>query len=113
MLDNEIQMNNQIPYGMQTMSTNGVPMEAGQGAEAIKKGVDNSYLSNRVKQSEENSALLPAATLATWYGLSRGMDVFNKRTNNEYEKTAFGKLGRFGDCLTEKVSNSTLAKSSF
>lgn len=113
MLDNEIQMNNQIPYGMQTMSTNGVPMEAGQGAEAIKKGVDNSYLSNRVKQSEENSALLPAATLATWYGLSRGMDVFNKRTNNEYEKTAFGKLGRFGDWLTEKVSNSKLAKSSF
>ncbi len=112
MLDNELYMNNQIPYGMQTTSVNGVPMQ-GPGAEAIKKGVDNSYLSNRVKQSEENGALVPAATLATWYAISRGMDVFNKSCNKEYEKTAFGKLGRFGDWLTEKVTNSSLAKSNF
>lgn len=112
MLENDLQANRQIPYGMQTINTNGVPM-SGPGSEAIKKSVDNSYLSNRVKQSEENGALVPAATLATWYALSRGMDVFNKSSNKEYEKTAFGKLGRFGDWLTEKVSNSKLAKSNF
>lgn len=112
MLENDLQANKQIPYGMQTVNTNGVPM-SGPGGEAIKKSVDNSYLSNRVKQSEENSALLPAATLATWYGLSRGMDVFNKRCNTDYEKTPFGKVGKFGDWLTDKVKGSKLAKSSF
>lgn len=112
MLENDLQANKQIPYGMQTVNTNGVPM-SGPGGEAIKKSVDNSYLSNRVKQSEENSALLPAATLATWYGLSRGMDVFNKRCNTDYEKTPFGKIGKFGDWLTDKVKGSKLAKSSF
>ena len=70
MLENDLQANRQIPYGMQTINTNGVPM-SGPGGEAIKKSVDNSYLSNRVKQSEENGALVPAATLATWYALSR------------------------------------------
>ena len=112
MLENDLQANKQIPYGMQTVNTNGVPM-SGPGGEAIKKSVDNSYLSNRVKQSEENSALLPAATLATWYGLSRGMDVFNKRCNTDYEKTPFGKVGKFGDWLTDKIKGSKLAKSSF
>lgn len=111
MLDNDLQLNNQIPYGMNTVSVNGVPMEAGAGTEAIKKGVDNSYLAKRVKNSEEYSNLLPAATLATWYGISKGMDVFNRKCNAEYDKTPLAKVGRFGDWLTEKVSGSRFAKS--
>lgn len=113
MLDKELQLNSQIPYGMTPIGGNAVPMEAGAGAEAIKKGVDNSYLSKRVKHSEENSNLLPAATLATWLAIAKGMDVFNKKCDVDYEKTPLGKVGRFGDWLTEKVTGSRLAKSSF
>jgi len=113
MLDNDLQFNKQPVYGMQSGLSDGIPMQAGIEAEALKKSVDNSYLSKRVKQSEENSALLPAATLATWYGISQGMDVFNRKCNLDYEKTPMGRFGALGDKITARIKGSTLAQSGF
>ena len=112
MLENDLQLNkNNIPYGMSNSTGNGIPMQAGVDVDAIKASTDNSYLAKRVKQSEENGALLPAATLATWYGLSQGMDIFNKKCNLEYEKTPIGKFGALGDKFTSWIKGSKFGQS--
>ena len=114
MLENDLQLNkNNIPYGMSNSTGNDIPMQAGVDVDAIKASTDNSYLAKRVKQSEENSALLPAATLATWYGLSQGMDVFNRKCNLEYEKTPMGKFGALGDKFTHWIKGSKFGQSNF
>lgn len=112
MLENDLQLNkNNIPYGMSNSSGNGIPMQAGVDVEAIKTSTDNSYLAKRVKQSEANSALLPAAVLASWYGLSQGMDIFNRKCNLEYEKTPIGKFGALGDKFTAWIKGSKFGQS--
>ena len=110
--ENNLRLNkNNISYGMQSSTDNNVPMQAGIDMETLKSGTDNSYLAKRVKQSEANSNLLPAATLLTWYGLSQGMDIFNKKCNLEYENTPMGKFGALGDKLVNKIKGSKIAQS--
>ena len=100
---------------------NNIPMQAVGGQvvpvnidkEKIKEGVDNSYLANRVKASadEETNPLLYAGTgAAIWYGISQGMDVFNKSCATDYEKSAFGKLGAFGDRVANAWNNNAIGK---
>lgn len=90
------QQYNNIPM----QATNGQVLPVNIDKEKIKEGVDNSYIANRVKAStgEETNPLLYAGTgAAIWYGISQGMDVFNKKCATDYEKSAFGKLGALGD----------------
>ena len=98
---------------------NNIPMQAGQvlpvniDREKLKENVDNSYLANRVKASsgEETNPLLYAGTgAAIWYGISQGMDVFNKKCATDYEKSIFGKLGAFGDRITNSWNNTAVGK---
>lgn len=73
-------------------------------AENIKKSVDNSYLANRVKASEDADPRAKAAlTVASWYGISQGMDYFNKKSNGEYLKSIPGRLGNLGDKFATKT----------
>lgn len=73
-------------------------------AENIKKSVDNSYLANRVKASEDADPMAKAAlTVASWYGISQGMDYFNKKSNGEYLKSIPGRLGNLGDKFATKT----------
>lgn len=91
-------LNQQNNIPMQAINTQALPVNIDK--EKIKEGVDNSYLANRVKASsnEETNPLLYAGTgAAIWYGIAQGMDVFNKSCATDYEKSAFGKLGAFGD----------------
>ena len=98
---------------------NNIPMQAGQvlpvniDREKLKENVDNSYLANRVKASsgEETNPLLYAGTgAAIWYGISQGMDVFNKKCATDYEKSIFGELGAFGDRITNSWNNTAVGK---
>lgn len=98
---------------------NNIPMQAGQvlpvniDREKLKENVDNSYLANRVKASsgKETNPLLYAGTgAAIWYGISQGMDVFNKKCATDYEKSIFGKLGAFGDRITNSWNNTAVGK---
>ena len=91
---------NQQQYNIPMQAVNGQMVPVNIDREKIKEGVDNSYIANRVKASadEETNPLVYAGTgAAIWYGISQGMDVFNKSCAKDYEKTAFGKLGAFGD----------------
>ncbi len=61
-------------------------------------------------QAPADSPLRTAAfVLPTWYGLNKSADLFNKACGGEYEKSLMGKLGRWGDSL----SNSKVFNNSF
>ena len=100
-------------YNIPMQAVNGQMVPVGIDREKIKEGVDNSYIANRVKASadEETNPLLYAGTgAAIWYGISQGMDVFNKKCAVDYEKSAFGKLGAFGDRVSNAFSKTWLGE---
>lgn len=100
-------------YNIPMQAVNGQMVPVGIDKEKIKEGVDNSYIANRVKASadEETNPLLYAGTgAAIWYGISQGMDVFNKKCAVDYEKSAFGKLGAFGDRVANAFNKTWLGE---
>lgn len=100
---------NNIP--MQAINAQALPVSIDK--EKLKEGVDNSYIANRVKASsgEETNPLLYAGTgAAIWYGISQGMDAFNKSCATDYEKSAFGKLGAFGDRVATSWNKTSVGK---
>ena len=104
---------NQQQYNIPMQAVNGQMVPVNIDREKIKEGVDNSYIANRVKASadEETNPLVYAGTgAAIWYGISQGMDVFNKSCAKDYEKTAFGKLGAFGDRVANAWNRTWLGK---
>lgn len=100
-------------YNIPMQASNGQVLPVNIDKEKIKEGVDNSYLANRVKasQDEQTNPLLYAGTgAAIWYGIAQGMDVFNRSCGKDYEKTAFGKLGAWGDKIATAWNKTALGK---
>ena len=100
-------------YNIPMQAVNGQMVPVGIDKDKLKEGVDNSYIANRVKASadEETNPLLYAGTgAAIWYGISQGMDVFNKKCAVDYEKSAFGKLGAFGDRVANAFNKTWLGE---
>ena len=86
-------------------------MQAGLDAQAVKQSVDNSYLANRVKASEEaNPIATLGLTLATWYGISQAMDKFGPKCTGDYDKSVLGRLGGWGDKVQTKFTNTSVGK---
>ena len=78
---------------------------------AVKQSVDNSYLANRVKASENgNSNLTLGLTLATWYALAQAMDKFGPKCAGEYDKSILGKIGSFGDNVQTRFTSTAIGK---
>ncbi len=107
MLENNVNNN---PYKMQFQAMSPqlagqqqVPMQA-VNPELLKPNVQDSYVANRAKASEDNN---PFAVLgvgaAVWYALAQAMDKFNPKCAGDYETSALGKIGGFGD----KISTDT------
>ncbi|MDE6138367.1 MAG: hypothetical protein K2F57_02725, partial [Candidatus Gastranaerophilales bacterium] len=72
--------------------------------EKIRQSVDNSYLANRARASEEaNPAAILGLTGATWYGISQGMDKLNPKFGGEFQHSLLGKLGRWGDKISTRT----------
>lgn len=122
MLDNNVNKNQQqIAYqamqlGAQEQNT--VPMEAGIQAnpELLKENIQDSYVANRVSETTDDpKALLYTVGIAVpaWLAISQGMDVYAKHSRGDYEKTVHGKIGRFGDRVSNYISESSFGKSSF
>ena len=80
-------------------------------AQAVKQTVDNSYLANRVKASEEaNPNLTLGLSLASWYALAQAMDKFGPKCAGEYDKSILGKIGNFGDNVQTRFTNTIVGK---
>ena len=111
MVSNNINLKNNIP--MQAGIPQPLPSMQGVDAEKLKQSVDNSYLSNRMKAStgEESNPLATFATgAAVWYGLSRGMDVFNEKCAGDFDKSLFGKVAAWGDRISDKAGATSAGK---
>lgn len=83
-----------VQYGQQP------PMQgSGDVAASANNAVNNSYIANRARASQDNNQLAVAGIgAATWYGLSQGMEIVNnKYSTGDYNKTVYGKLGALGD----------------
>ncbi len=95
-----------------------IAMQAGQGVpvdvEKLKQSADNTYLANRVKASasdEQQDTLLKAGVgTAIWYGIAQGMDVFNRNCAQDYNKTAFGRAGNWGDKIATKFNGTAVGR---
>lgn len=98
-----IQNNKQV-YFQQNPTMQGVPQNVG-----------DTQLGNRVKNSSDMTQspyTLPVAA-GTWYVLAQGMDKFSKKCNGTYDESILGKITGKADNLSNKFTNSKLAKSSF
>lgn len=120
MLDNNVNQN-QIPYqAVQPADLNqqGVPMQAGIPAnpELLKEDIQDTYVANRVANTTDDpKGMLWTGVLAipSWYAIATLMDKYAQKCRGDYEKTIPGKIGAFGDKVTDTVKNSTFGKSSF
>lgn len=104
----ELNYRNNVPFGTQAvpLSQGGQPVYA-----PSMQGVQDSYVSNRVKKAEYGWASFPIG-VAAWLGICKGMDYFNnKLCAKDYMETPFGKIGAWGDRVSNGYFNSSFAKS--
>jgi len=104
----DLKYRNNVPFNAQS-----VPLS--QGGQQVyvpsMQGIQDSYVSNRVKKAEYGWASIPIG-VGMWLGLCKGMDYFNnKLCSKDYMETPFGKLGAWGDKVSESYFNSSFAKS--
>jgi len=81
-------------------------------AQQAMEGAQDTYVAQRAENVETDWMTIPATILA-WFGICKGTDYFNnKLMSKEYSETPLGKLGTFGDRVTEGYRNSKFAQSS-
>lgn len=104
----ELKYRNNVAFNAQTVPSS----QGGQQVYApAMQGIQDSYVSNRVKKAEYGWASLPIG-VAMWLGLCKGMDYFNNTLcSKDYMDTPFGKLGAWGDKVSDSYFNSSFAKS--
>lgn len=84
--------------------------------EMIRGNVQDSYVANKLPNAVEDpngtkwTALL---ALPTWYGIAKGMDIYNAKSAGDYEKSIQGRIGSWADNLTNKFKSSSFGKSGF
>lgn len=97
------------PMGVQgNLAMQGMPAMQG-----VPQGVGDTELGNRVKNSSEMTQspyTLPVAA-GSWFAISQGMDLFSKKCNGTYDESILGKITGAADKLSDKITNSSLAKS--
>lgn len=104
----EVKYRNNVPFNAQSvpLSQNGQQITV-----PAMQGIQDSYVSNRVKKAEYGWASVPIG-VGMWLGICKGMDYFNnKLCSKEYMETPFGKLGAWGDRVSDGYFNSSFAKS--
>ncbi len=106
----EMKYRNNVPFNAQTVPNSqvGQPMYS-----PAMQGVQDTYVANRIKNADYGWATIPIG-IGTWFGICQGMDYFNnKLCSKEYMETPFGKLGAWGDKVSNNYFNSSFAKSDF
>ena len=122
MLDNDLIKKQQIPQ-FQAMSqaqaagiTNQNQQSMQANPELLKQNIQDSYVGGRVTETTDDpKGMLATGAIAvpTWFAISQGMDYFANKSRGDYNATIQRKIGQFGDDVSNYVTNSKLAKSSF
>ncbi len=122
MLENDVtKKTQQIPQfqamsQMQAANFQQQPNMQAANPELLKQNIQDSYVANRMSETTEDpKGMLYTAAIGvpTWFAITQGMDYFNKKCRGNYEDTFLYKVGNFGDNVSNYVTDSRLAKSSF
>ncbi len=92
-----------------------VPMQA-INPELLKDNIQDTYVANRFSETAEDpKAVLYQAAIAipAWLAISQGMDYYSNASRGDFANTVHGKMGRFGDKISDNIKNSSFGKSSF
>lgn len=118
MLDNNVQKQQQAQMQFQSLTPQQqeqlrqqITMQAGVNPELLKENVQDTYVANRVTNTTDDpKGMLWTAglTIPAWYAIAKGMDKYAEKCRGDYEKTIPGKIGAWGDRVSE-----TLGKNSF
>lgn len=118
MLDNNVQKQQQAQMQFQSLTPQQqeqlrqqITMQAGVNPELLKENVQDTYVANRVTNTTDDpKGMLWTAglTIPAWYAIAKGMDKYAEHCRGDYEKTIPGKIGAWGDRVSE-----TLGKNSF
>ena len=77
-----------------------------------KKSVDTTPQSDTYGPPEKKDNRKLLLILGSWFGLNKLTDLFNKNCSKEnYEKTIMGRLGNFGDKVSNKYGDSKFVTS--
>lgn len=77
-----------------------------------KQTVDKTPKSDSFENAEKKDDRKVLLILGSWFGLNKLMDLFNKNCSNEnYEKTIMGRLGSFGDKVSDKYKDNKILTS--
>ena len=107
-----IQNNKQIYF---QQSQQNPAMQGNTAMQGMPQNVGDTELGNRVKNSSDMAQspyTLPVAA-GTWYAIAQGMDSFGRKCGGTYDESILGKFTGKADALSNKVTNSKLAKSGF
>lgn len=107
-----IQNNKQIYF---QQSQQNPAMQGNTAMQGMPQNVGDTELGNRVKNSSDMAQspyTLPVAA-GTWYAIAQGMDSFGRKCGGTYDESILGKFTGKADALSNKVTNSKLAKSRF
>ena len=120
MLDNDVTKKQQIPQfqAMSQAQTNGLQNQQSMQAnpELLKQNIQDSYVGGRVAETTDDpKGMLYTGALAvpSWFAITQGMDYMNKKCRGNFEDTILGKVGKFGDDISNFVTDNKIAKSSF
>lgn len=119
MLDN-IDKFNKIPFGsanfgMTTQTANNQQssptMQAEINKEAIKEVANDNYIANRVNAFSEVDPLQQAGlSIPVWIAMNLAMDKYLKYCGGDYQKSIPGRIGNFGDKVSNFFTQNPVAK---
>lgn len=120
MLDNNVQKQQQAQMQFQSLTPQQqellrqqIAMQAGN-PELLKENIQDTYVANRVsKTTEDPNGMLWTAglLLPSWFAIAKGMDKYAEHCRGDYEKTIPGKIGAWGDRVSETLGKNSLMQS--
>ena len=115
MLNNpDLKYQNSPQFGTQSvpLANNGNGGQQANYAPNMQGNLPDTYVPSRVKKINYEWVGVPAG-VGIWLAICKGMDYFNNiLTSKDYKDTPFGKIGEFGDKVSNKYFDSAFAKSS-
>lgn len=85
-------------------------------SELLKEDIKDTYVGKRVAETTDDpkaSYCTLGMAIPAWFAISQGMDYYSKASRGDFEKTIHGKIGSFGDKITDAIKDSSFGKSSF
>lgn len=91
-----------------------ITMQANINPELLKDNVQDSYVASRVSNTTEDPKGMMwtvGLTVPAWFAIAKGMDKYAEHCRGDYEKTIPGKIGAWGDKVSDKFGKNSFMQS--